>query len=341
MDWKQFYDKGMVAMMAGDDGQCIGAWKQAVSLVEQKQPAPTTELGQLYYGLGKTLPNDSLDEKIALLTEAERILISVDSAHAMLTQVRYDLGNFLARAGKSDQATTMLKQALNIEDGRHAKCLDGTPHEALAIKPLIKALQKQALAKELDAREFKKLKKALIEKGVADDDEDDDSIHPFDLFFEYYQTLSRAEADHCAFWEADSTKDFNAERKSLDALINRLNTLLGEKLTKPADVRVLKVPPRSATSGDQLHCLAIDDTIGVPIFDVVADVVHFYNLKLSQRKDERRIVRMASYDDRELVLLLAMKKAASLYLAGAGELFEDLNIDLEPELLERDPFPLK
>jgi len=122
-----------------------------------------------------------------------------------------------------------MKQFKGVVEKRLPELLQGEPKDALSLRQTIKAIQKIGLAKDLDAKEFRRLHEVLTDEGRADSD-DENSVHPFDLLFAYYyDNDQRCHNDLCVAFD----ESFNIESR-LEELLSRLDAAVGTGLF-PAD----------------------------------------------------------------------------------------------------------
>jgi hypothetical protein len=315
MTWRDLSQQAMNAMMGGDDTRAIGLWSQSVMLIEKGDAPPIAEQALVYHYLGKSLSGTDLQTAIKHLTTAEAIMIECEPGNHALKQIKYDLGEALCKAGRSDEATPRLRYAKDIVVEPLPECLSGTQKEALSNRATIKFLQKHGLAKELSAKEIKRIKKDMYCLDC-----DDEEMNIFDLLWCYYNTDERVDADRVAcFEDADDMDDW-------DRTLAVFNAILGEDLFSADDLV-------NVGEGDNPDLFLVIDRdeegpVGVNLRE--CPLVDIYNTALKHAEDPRRIVTLSSYDDREMFMATTVETAAAIFLGGAGQIFEDLPKEIEP-----------
>lgn len=325
MDWSENDKNALAALINGDDGRAIQLWSQSVALIEQASLEPTVEIGQVYYHLGKCLADKQhFDRAIALLKQAEAIVVEAEPASESLRQIRNDLGSILTKLGRVDEAAIPLKLAMGILDEPLASCLVGPAEPDVPIRKLIKLLQEIGIASELNAKEFDRIKKELVAVGRAT--ADDQTIQVGDLLYSYYLPNHRRVKDKVIFFQ-----DFNP-KFDLPTLINDMNIVLGETAFLPEHI-VAKVEEDGRTA----YYIVVDPDDGpmaarLTPGDEWNDAVTVANSKRLYADDTRRFLRISSIDDKEQgLILLEESLIVSLYRAGAGYLFKNPTPDLEPQ----------
>ncbi|MCA9804737.1 MAG: hypothetical protein KC777_22355 [Cyanobacteria bacterium HKST-UBA02] len=320
MSWKTLSSQAMTAFMDGNLDEATRLWRESVHRIEADGEAPQVDIGQIYYFLGKCLidSGDQIDEPIELFATAEKIIEESDPGHSYLTQIKYDLGEALNRAGRSQEATSRLRFAKGLVDEPVASCLSGPRGDDLDLKPLVKAFQKWGLLKGLDAREIKRIAAVLVEMGKADQG-DLEGINPFDLFYEYYRDESRRKADSCVLTPWD-------EEVSLAGLIESMNECMGFPMFAPEDLMEIEGVPALVMERDENGSLCAK----LESYTPEEDLIHLVNYKLASNEDECRWLRLCGYDDRMAALLLRKETAGALYRAGAAHVFENPTRDIEP-----------
>jgi|GEM_PF-2224512 len=330
MSWKALSSQAMTAFMDGNLDEATRLWRESVLRIEADGEAPQVDIGQVYYFLGKCLidSGERIDEPIELFVTAEKIIQESNPGHSYLTQIKYDLGEALNRAGRSQEATNRLRFARGLVDEPVASCLSGPRVDDLDLRPTVKAFQKRGLLKGLDAREIKRIATALVEMGKADPGELE-GINPFDLFYEYYQDRDRRKADNCVLTPWD-------EEISLADLIESTNECMGFRMFGPEDLVEIEGVPALVMRRDEHGPLCAK----LESYATEEDLIRMVNCKLLSNDDECRWLRLSGYDDRMAALLLSKETAGALYRAGAAHVFENPTADIEPSepRLERPAF---
>jgi hypothetical protein len=325
MSWKASNEQALEALMDGNNQEAIRLWKLSVKSIEETKQEGSVEIGQIYYYLGKCLSDAGLtDEAIQSMLKAESILSPLDPDSETLRQCKYHLGAALRLTGDEGAATTRFRDALGLVERDLPALLQGDRKEDLQIEDAVAVLRKEGLAKELTKKELSKIHKHLVEIGRADEDEID-SVHPFDVLFEYYENNeSRKKNDKCMTMEW-----FDLE-EDLKTVLEKLNELLDMTLFTSEDLAIV-------SSESEKHWYIIVDKdeegpVAAPVanIDGFTDLIEIYNSKLMLCDDDRRFFRLSSYDDRNAVYLLDIKRAVSLFKKGTQYIFEDLPSDLEP-----------
>jgi hypothetical protein len=344
MNWKELSNQAMKAMINGDENEAVRLWRCSINEIREYKPELTSDVADVFYYLGKALGDrDEFDESIPLLEEAENILSKIDPQGSKVNRFTYHLNTILIKAGRSDEAHARQKLAMGEE--RVAECLKGEKQDDLEIKAAIKAFQKQGFISDLGAKEFKRIKKILIdEQARANKDADDNDLHIFDVFWEYYCSGDddRRKKDLCAIWE-DEPRDYdtrtyeNVETEAIIRIMELFDSMIGRQLYSRDEIITQVLEKRHHTDREERLFIIVqkDKRLALPLeYDNPPDIVYAYNFLLQQEQDPRRFVRHAGYDDREIVQFIQIDKAAKLYLAGAGRVFEDLNNDLDPHFKE-------
>lgn len=321
MTWKKHSDEAMKALMDGDNGQAVQSWKSSVALIEKENVPPSVEIGQIYYYLGKCQADDgALSEAIRSMTRAEQIFQHVEPGHPNLKDIKYQLGLALNKAGDSEAATARLRFAKDLVAEPLAVCLQGDKKDDLDLKGTIKLLKKHGLVNELSPAVLKQIAKQLVEEGKGDPG-DIEGLHPFDVLYCYYEAESRRGQDRVIALEY-----FEIE-EHLAWLIDALNEQLEQIVFLAGDIAAID------NDGEPTYFMIIDRDEDGPVavqVDDFWDVVLVFNAKLRHSKDPLRVVRLPSYDDREAVIVMPLAAAAKIFLAGGGQIFENLSEDLEP-----------
>lgn len=320
MSWRALSSQAMTAFMDGNLEEAARLWRQSVARIETDRETPQVDIGQVYYFLGKCLidSGQNIDEPIELFATAEKIIEESDPGHNYLTQIKYDLGEALNRAGRSPEALSRLRFARGLVSEPVATCLSGPRGEDLDLTGTVKAFQKMGLLRGLDARERKRIASVLVETGKADPG-DPEQINPFDLLYEYYRDVARRKADACVLTPWD-------EEVSLADLIESMNECMGFPVFVTDDLVEVEGVPALVMQQDEhdLLCAKLES------FAPEEDLIHKVNYRLLANDDECRWLRLSGYDDRMAALLLSKDKAGILYRAGAAHVFENPTADIEP-----------
>lgn len=201
-----------------------------------------------------------------------------------------------------------------------AECLQGDRLDDLDFKQTIKALRDEGLLEECTDQVLT----SVLDDLCFDCDEDEEP----DLF----EFLRAYYADKKGRLEKDNfyvVTEFAVDG-DLKRVTEKLNDLIEHKLV--LDVTSVD-EGNGLTDFYVLTEMADDVDIGYLIKNF-REAINLYNDRLREMKMERRLVRLASGDDREAVLLMPIDRAARLFKAGAGHMFECLSEDIEPETPE-------
>ncbi len=326
MNWKEKHSVALKELMDGDENAAILHWKDAVACVEKCESS--VELGQMYHFFGKMLSDRGEDEQaLTYLKLSEATIFECEPGHDSYRQIKYDLGRVLSKLGRTEEASHNYSIAIGNEPRRPVpEGLEGKKKDTLTLKSAVKAFQKVGLMKDLSPTEFKRIHKALVEAGRADDD-DIESIHPFDLLYDYYDSRARSKADNVVMID-------DIEGLDLAHLVSDLNTTLGMKLFSPNNI--VNGPAEEEDSSEQLYFIVNSDEIGIGAakiqkYSEYESLVEIYNYALRAGDESRRFLRFAGYSDREGLILMDIKTVRTLFLAGAAdEFFENLFDDVEP-----------
>lgn len=321
MTWKEISDEAMKALMNGDNKAAVNSWKSSVALIEKTKEPPSVEIGQIYYYLGKCQADEGqIEEAIRSMSKAEEIFVNVEPGHPNLKDIKYQLGVALNRSGDHEAAVARLQFAKNLVAEPLATCLQGKKKDDLDLKGTLKLLKKHGIAGELSPALLKKIAKQLVEEGKGDPD-DIEGLHPFDVLYCYYEDVNHRRCDRVI-----SLEYFELD-EHLAWLLDALNDQLEQLLFLSEDIAVID------EDGEPKCYLIVDRDEDGPVaapIDDLWDVVQVYNSKLRNMNDPLRVVRLPSYDDREAVTIMPLDTAAKIYLAGGGQVFENLSEDLEP-----------
>lgn len=326
MSWKASNEQALEALMDGDNEEAIRLWKQSVRTIEETKQEGSLEIGQIYYYLGKCLSDEGLtDEAVECMLKAESILTPIDPDGETLRQCKYQLGAALRLKGDEDAATSRFRAALGLVERELPEMLQGDREEDLQIEEAVAVLRKEGLVGDLNTKELSRIHKHLVEIGRADEDEID-SVHPFDVLFTYYQeNKERQEKDKCIALEWFDLED------NFASVLAQMNHLLGMTLFTSTDLALV---PGQKQEKNWYMIVDRDEEgpVAAPIanIDSFTDVIEVFNSKLMLCDDNRRFFRLSSYDDRIAFYLLDIERAVSLFKKGLQHVFEDLPGDLEP-----------
>jgi tetratricopeptide (TPR) repeat protein len=113
--WKDESQLAMKALMDGDDAQATTRWQRAIAMAEEACEAPSAQLGEVYFNLGKMLADAGQDSQAILsLKKSVDMLTLVEPGHQRLNTAKYQLAALLRKAGDEDGSKQLFEQALQI-----------------------------------------------------------------------------------------------------------------------------------------------------------------------------------------------------------------------------------
>lgn len=325
MTWKEHAKAAMAALINGDNATAIANWKTSIALIEKNKERGTAEIAQIYYYLGKCLAdNGDLVDGIEAMSQAEAIFSEVEPGHTTVKELKYHLGAALNKVGDHDSAVGRIRHAMGIVDEPLAAGLEVGSNADLSLKEILKVLKKAGLINELSPALLKTIAHTIEEEGRGEAD-DIDNLHPFDVLYYYWSEANRFEQDRAMLVEC-----FDAQT-DLPILTEALNDLLEQAIVNEEDLTAVG----SEEHSEPYIIINVDEEgpVGAPVKDFW-DLVKIYNTKLHIAEDQNRVVRLASYGEREAVIILSKAVAAKIHNAGAGTIFENLTEDLEPKAPE-------